>query len=76
MFMFLSDMRVGDKAIIKELNTNDNIKRRLLDLGLIKGTYIECVLESPFNDPLAYLIRGAVIAIRKEDSRNIEVDLI
>ena len=76
MFMFLSDMRVGDKAIIKELNTNDNIKRRLLDLGLIKGTYIECVLESPFNDPLAYLIRSAVIAIRKEDSRNIEVDLI
>lgn len=76
MFMFLSDMKVGDKAIIKELNTNDNIKRRLLDLGLIKGTYIECVLESPFNDPLAYLIRGAVIAIRKEDSRNIEVDLI
>lgn len=76
MFMFLSDMKVGDKAIIKELNANDNIKRRLLDLGLIKGTYIECVLESPFNDPLAYLIRGAVIAIRKEDSRNIEVDLI
>ncbi len=74
--MFLSDLKVGDKAIIKKMVTNENIKRRLLDLGLIEGTKIECVLKSFCNDPLAYIIRGAVIAIRKSDSSNIEVELI
>lgn len=74
--MFLSDMQIGDKGIIKKLNVNENIKRRLQDLGLIEETYIECILKSPFNDPSAYLIRGALIAIRKEDGKNIEVELI
>ncbi len=74
--MFLSDMQIGDKGIIKKLNVNENIKRRLQDLGLIEETYIECILKSPFNDPSAYLVRGALIAIRKEDGKNIEVELI
>ena len=74
--MFLSDMQIGDKGIIKKLNVNENIKRRLQDLGLIEETYIECILKSPFSDPSAYLIRWALIAIRKEDGKNIEVELI
>lgn len=74
--MFLCDMKVGDKAIVKKVQTNDNIKRRLLDIGLIEGTKIECLLKSPLNDPTAYLIRGAIIAIRKDDCKDIEVDII
>ena len=74
--MFLSNMCVGNKAIIKKLTAKPDIKRRLLDLGLIDGTKVECVLKSPFNDPLAYLIRGTVIAIRKSDSQKIEVELL
>lgn len=74
--MFLCDMKVGDKAIVKKVKTNDNIKRRLLDIGLIEGTKIECLLKSPLNDPTAYLIRGAIIAIRKDDCKDIEVDII
>ncbi len=74
--MFLCDMKVGDKAIVKKVQTNDSIKRRLLDIGLIEGTKIECLLKSPLNDPTAYLIRGAIIAIRKDDCKDIEVDII
>lgn len=74
--MSLSDIKVGDKVIIKKVNANDNIKRRLLDIGLIEGTKVECILKSFFNDPLAYLIRGTIIAIRKEDSDKILVDLV
>ena len=75
-WMYLCDMKVGNKAIVKKIVANDNIKRRLLDIGLIEGTNVECVLKSPFNDPTAYLIRGAIIAIRKEDCNKIEVDII
>ena len=74
--MFLCDMKVGDKAIVTKVATNDNIKRRLLDIGLIDGTKVECLLKSPLQDPSAYLIRGAIIAIRKDDCKDIEVDLI
>lgn len=74
--MSLCDIKVGDKVIVKEINSDENIKRRLLDIGLVKGTYVECVFKSFFNDPLAYLIRGTVIAIRKDDSKNIRVELV
>lgn len=74
--MSLSDINIGDKVIIKKINSKENIKRRLLDIGLIEGTQVECVLKSIFKDPLAYLIRGAVIAIRKEDSKDILVELV
>ena len=74
--MYLSDMNVGDKAVVKKLIADENIKRRLLDIGLINGTKVECVLKSPFNDPMAYLIRGAIIAIRKNDCDKIEVEKV
>ncbi len=47
------------------------MRRRLLDIGMIPGTKIECVGRSPSGDPKAFLIRGAVIAIRSEDSAGI-----
>ncbi len=47
------------------------LKQRFEDLGIVQGTEIECVMKSPLGDPVAYLIRGALIAIRKEDSVNI-----
>ena len=53
------------------LTANGSIRRRLLDIGLVEDTEVECLGKSPLGDPCAYLIRGAVIAIRSEDCRNI-----
>ncbi len=64
----LSDLKQGCSAIVKELTAGSGIRRRLQDLGLIEGTCVECVQKSPLGDPAAYLIRGAVIALRAEDS--------
>lgn len=47
------------------------MRRRLLDLGLAEHTEVMCLGQSPLGDPKAYLIRGAVIAIRAIDSRKI-----
>ena len=70
--MTLNNMKVGESCIIKKIKDTSKIKRRLLDIGLIPGTIVECVLSSPSNDSLAYLIRGTTIAIRKVDSKEIE----
>jgi ferrous iron transport protein A len=48
--------------------------RRFQDLGLIEGTLVRCLMKSPLGDPKAYLIRGAVIALRKSDSDTVTVD--
>lgn len=73
---YLSDTKLGTNCIIKKINLEDSIKRRLLDIGLIEGTKVENVLISPAGDPMAFLIRGAVIALRNDDSKNILVEVI
>jgi DtxR family Mn-dependent transcriptional regulator len=49
-------------------------RRRLLDLGLVPGTVVEAELASAGGDPVAYRIRGALIALRRDQSRWIQVD--
>lgn len=71
----LNEINPGQRAVIRELKADGSIHRRLLDIGLVKGTKIECVGRSPGGDPCAYLIRGAVIAIRSEDCANIMVQI-
>lgn len=63
----------GERAVVSELRSTGSMRRRLLDIGLINGTEIECIGRSPGGDPSAFLIRGAVIAIRSEDCNNILV---
>lgn len=70
----LNELKKGEKAIIKELLIEGSMKRRLLDIGLIKDSVVECVLESPLKDPKAYSIRGALIAIRENDAKKIWVE--
>ena len=69
----LNELNPGETAVVKELKTRGSIRRRLLDIGLVKDTKIECVGKSPAGDPAAFLIRGAVIAIRSEDRKDIVV---
>ena len=70
----LNDIIPGQHAIIQNINTENNMKRRLLDIGLIKGTKVKCLGQSPFGDPKAFLIRGSVIAIRNEDLKTISIN--
>lgn len=70
----LSDLSQGDTAIIMELTMSGSIRRRLQDIGLIPGTRVECLQKSPLGDPVAYIIRGAVIAIRREDASGVIIE--
>ena len=69
----LNELDLKEKGVIKEITCDDNIKRRLLDLGIIEGTNIELVLVSPFKDPKAYEVRGTTIALREEDAKKIYI---
>ena len=71
--MNLGDAKVLSTVKVVNINARGELRRRFFDLGIIDGTDIEVLFRSPFGDPTAYMIRGAVIAIRKEDGRKIEV---
>ncbi len=69
----LNTLQVGGSATVHSLSCSEAMRRRLSDIGLIEGTGIKCLQKSPFGDPTAYMIRGAVIALRSEDARRIMV---
>lgn len=71
--MTLYELPLNTVGIINNLNCNGNIRRRLLDLGLVKGTKITPVFKSPSGDPTAYEIRKTLIALRKEDTELINL---
>lgn len=73
MMRSLKDLTIGEKCIIDKILTKGDMRRRFLDIGLIENTTVECVGKSPSGDPKAFLIRGAVIAIRLEDCADILV---
>ena len=69
----LDALRVGQWGEVAEVMTEPAMRRRLLDLGLVPGTAVSCTAVSPAGDPAAYLIRGAVIALRREDSDGVQL---
>lgn len=73
--MSLDKLPINIVGKVNDIKCVEGIKRRLLDLGIIKGTKIEPVLLSPSGDPRAFSVRGTLIAIRKEDAENIEIIL-
>ena len=71
----LAGLKPGESARIGALLVEGALRRRLLDLGLVRGTVVKCVGQSPAGDPSAYLIRGAVIALRGDDACKILVQV-
>lgn len=72
----LGMLRPGEKGQIKELLMEEGMKRRLQDMGMIKDARVECVGRSPLGDPSAFLIKGAVIAIRSREYQRIVIEKI
>ena len=72
----LDEILLDETAIIEDVRCVGNIKRRLLDLGFIKGTKITPVLVRPSKDPRAFFIRGMTIAIRVVEARQVLVSRI
>ncbi|NLG92477.1 MAG: ferrous iron transport protein A [Clostridiales bacterium] len=69
----LDRLPIGTRASVTSIRSDGALRRRMLDLGVISGTEIEPLYTSPSGNPVAYLIRGAVIALRSDVSSKIMV---
>jgi len=71
--MPLSKASPGCSYSVISIRLNKSDRRRILDLGLIPNTVIKVLQRSPLGDPVAYFIRGSVIALRSECTKRIIV---
>ncbi|WP_290771443.1 ferrous iron transport protein A [Anaerofustis sp.] len=74
--MTLDKLQIGQKAIIKSTGGSKEIRRRLLDIGLIPKTVVLMRKVAPLGDPIEINLRGFELTLRKEDAKKIEVEVI
>lgn len=67
----LAALSAGQSARVCEIHVEGALRRRLFDLGLIPGTLVCCRGKAPCGSPVAFYIRGAVIALRRRDAAKI-----
>ncbi|HEX69070.1 hypothetical protein B6U74_01045 [Candidatus Bathyarchaeota archaeon ex4484_205] len=71
----LSELKPGEKATIVKVQGSRALRRRLLDMGVIRGTEIEMVRKSPLGDPLEFLVKGYNLSLRKTECENVYVEV-
>lgn len=72
----LSKLAPGEGGIISDIKNDGSMRRRLMDLGFIKDSEVQCVAVAPFGDPKAFYIKDTLIALRYEDSSKIFIKKI
>lgn len=70
----LDQVAGGEPVRVVRLNATGGERIRLLDLGFVPGTVVQRLQTSPLGDPAAFAVRSTVIALRREQSQNIEVE--
>ncbi len=72
--MFLSDLKVKSRAIIKGFEGESLLRERLMELGVVPGTLVLLKRLAPLGDPMEIIVRGYSLSIRKEDARQILIN--
>jgi len=69
----LRDVKIGENAVIEKLHGEGALKRRIMDMGLTKGTQVYVRKVAPLGDPMELTVRGYELSVRKADAELIEV---
>ena len=72
----LNELKINEEGIIKNVNTNENIKKRLMDIGFVKGEKVKLILKNFGDNMRAYKIKNTVMALRLKDTKNIMIEKI
>ena len=70
----LKQAKVGDRVRVVKLHGEGAVKRRIMDMGLTKGTEVYVRKVAPLGDPLELTVRGYELSVRKTDAEQIEVE--
>lgn len=70
----LRDTKKGETVVVRTLNGTGALKRRIMDMGITKGTDVYIRKIAPLGDPVEVTVRGYELSIRKSDAETIEVE--
>lgn len=69
----LKDVKVGETAVVVRLHGEGAVKRRIMDMGLTRGTEVHVRKVAPLGDPMELTVRGYELSVRKADAEMLEV---
>ena len=67
-------MKIGETAKVVKLSGEGAVRRRIMDMGITKGTELYVRKVAPLGDPVEITVRGYELSVRKADAENIEVE--
>ena len=70
----LKDVKIGETAVIEKLHGEGALKRRIMDMGLTKGTQVYVRKVAPLGDPVEITVRGYELSLRKSDADILEMN--
>lgn len=71
----LDQLPIGSSARITSMSCTGLARRRLMDLGILPGAVVLAEMRSPLGDPVAYRVRGSLIALRRIQAAEIQIEL-
>ena len=71
--MILAELKTGEKAVIVRVHGHGSFRKRLIEMGFIKGKEVKVILNAPLKDPIEYEIIGYKVSLRREEAKLIEV---
>ena len=71
--MILSELRTGEKAYIVKVKGHGGFRKRIVEMGFIKGQQVEVLLNAPLQDPVKYKVMGYEVSLRRQEAEMIEV---
>ena len=71
--MQLSELKTGEKAVIAKVSGHGSFRKRLIEMGFIRGKAVRVILNAPLKDPIEYEILGYKVSLRREEASKIEV---
>ncbi|MDX9798308.1 MAG: ferrous iron transport protein A [Bacteroidales bacterium] len=72
----LSEMEVGEEARVLKVEKDNDSYRRIIDMGLIRGTKLKVIRKAPMGDPIEFFIKGYNLSLRKKDASIIKVEVL
>lgn len=73
--MLLDQLQAGQAGHIRRIHGDGAIRRRLMEMGMVRGAAITMVKVAPLGDPVEYVLHGYHLTLRKSEARLVEVDL-
>ncbi len=75
MIVLLKDFKVGQEGVIKNVNGEGRVRRRLFDMGVTPGAYVVMRKKAPLGDPIEVTIRGYELTLRKDEAQLVEMEI-